>query len=416
MKTQLNRGSKRGSLARTAVTFGLPALLGAVTLFATDAGAVGFRLPNQDPEAIARGNAFSATADDPAAIYYNPAGITQLQGGNLDIGWYGVSGHTTFEGASGTSASTKSYFQSVPQVYFTYTPSNSDFSFGLGIYVPYGLSVDWGANPPFRNEAMKGSILYTTVNPILAYQINDQLSVGAGPTFNYSRATVAQGIGLVPSDELYVEGDDYDFSFTGGVLWKPIEELSFGINYRYQSEMNYSGHSEATPTPPFAGAVHGTTASVRFPQYVVGGVSWRPTEDWNLEVDVDWTDWHYCKQITFNDTAIGNFSLPLNYHSSFMYEFGVTRQLGKGWNASAGYFYSENSVPEQDFDPLIPDSNLNLWSLGLGHKGAWWDWSVSYTLAYNPGREVTSSGFGPTVSGTYRTINNAVNAAINLKF
>ncbi|MGV3756131.1 MAG: hypothetical protein ACO1QS_12175 [Verrucomicrobiota bacterium] len=41
------------------------------------AHAVAFRLPNQDPEGIARGNAFVATADNPSAIYYNPAGITQ---------------------------------------------------------------------------------------------------------------------------------------------------------------------------------------------------------------------------------------------------------------------------------------------------------------------------------------------------
>jgi hypothetical protein len=34
----------------------------------------GFRLPNQNPEAIARGNAFVATADNPGD-HYNPAGI-----------------------------------------------------------------------------------------------------------------------------------------------------------------------------------------------------------------------------------------------------------------------------------------------------------------------------------------------------
>src|SRR5947207_3345244 len=49
-----------------------------------DTGAVGFRMPNQDPEGIARGNAFVATADNPSAIYYNPAGITQLEGDQLN--------------------------------------------------------------------------------------------------------------------------------------------------------------------------------------------------------------------------------------------------------------------------------------------------------------------------------------------
>ena len=50
----------------------------------------GFRLPDQDAFATARGEAFVATADNPSAIYYNPAGITQVEGNNLRVGLYGI--------------------------------------------------------------------------------------------------------------------------------------------------------------------------------------------------------------------------------------------------------------------------------------------------------------------------------------
>src|SRR5262245_24244583 len=50
----------------------------------------GFDLPDQDPFAIGRGMAFVATADNPSAIYYNPAGLTQLSGSNLRVGVYGL--------------------------------------------------------------------------------------------------------------------------------------------------------------------------------------------------------------------------------------------------------------------------------------------------------------------------------------
>src|ERR1017187_6716917 len=50
----------------------------------------GFRLADQDAFATARGEAFVATADNPSAIYYNPAGITQLEGNNLRSGIYGI--------------------------------------------------------------------------------------------------------------------------------------------------------------------------------------------------------------------------------------------------------------------------------------------------------------------------------------
>ena len=57
---------------------------------AMKASANGFRLADQDAFATARGEAFVATADNPSAIYYNPAGITQLEGNDLRCGIYGI--------------------------------------------------------------------------------------------------------------------------------------------------------------------------------------------------------------------------------------------------------------------------------------------------------------------------------------
>src|ERR1700728_1659134 len=85
---------------------GAMSLLAVLSLPAGDAKAVGFRLPNQDPEAIARGNAFVATADNPSAIYYNPAGITQLEGQNVSAGLYLISTAGKFEATSGATAET----------------------------------------------------------------------------------------------------------------------------------------------------------------------------------------------------------------------------------------------------------------------------------------------------------------------
>src|SRR5437764_5770615 len=101
-----------------------------VLLSPTGASAVGFRLPNQDPEGIARGNAFAATADNPAAIYYNPAGITQLEGNNARVGLYLISADTHYTSTSGFQARTDSGYQAVPQVYYVYAPKDFPLSFG----------------------------------------------------------------------------------------------------------------------------------------------------------------------------------------------------------------------------------------------------------------------------------------------
>ena len=99
-----------------------------------------------------------------------------------------------------------------------------------------------------------------------------------------------------------------------------------------------------------------------------------------------------------------------------MYEFGVTRQLGKGFFASLGYFYSENSSPNHDFNPIIPDADLHLGSIGFGHKGKHWDWTLAYQFGYNPGREVTNDQSSPLANGTYHVLNQAFNIAATFKF
>src|ERR1700728_2841862 len=79
---------------------------------------LGIALPDQDAFATARGNAFVATADDPAAVYYNPAGISQLQGMNTSVGAYGIYYGSTYKGAT-SSADSKPQWAVLPQVFNT---------------------------------------------------------------------------------------------------------------------------------------------------------------------------------------------------------------------------------------------------------------------------------------------------------
>ena len=379
------------------------------------ANAVGFRLPNQDPDAIARGNAFVATADNPSAIYYNPAGITQLEGQSIRAGMYLVSAGYDFESPTGAKAKTDSHFQPVPQLYYVFSPDDFPLSFGLGIYAPYGLSLDWGQNTPFSTEAEKGSLTYLTINPVVAWKILPTLSIAIGPTLNYSSADFQRGISGFPGGQFRLKGEGWDYGFNAGLRWQPHEKWAFGISYRSPTTVDYRGTAATTPSPPFPASVS-TSASIHFPQFVVGGVSFRPTEDWNFEFDLDWADWDSVKQIPIENTAFGPQALTLNYRSSFMYEFGVTRQLGKGFFASLGYFYSENSSPNHDFNPIIPDADLHLGSIGFGHKGKHWDWTLAYQFGYNPGREVTNDQSSPLANGTYHVLNQAFNIAATFKF
>src|SRR5688572_25367739 len=169
-------------------------LAGASLACALPAHAVGFRLPNQDPEAIARGNAFAATADNPSAIYYNPAGITQLEGHNIQIGVLNYLGITTyFEGQAGDDIDTEFEVVPVPQLYYVFTPQDSAFSFGLGTYAPFGLGVEWPDDPVMRPFAIESRLQYLTLNPVVAWKPHQTFSIAIGPTVNYSELKFTRG-------------------------------------------------------------------------------------------------------------------------------------------------------------------------------------------------------------------------------
>ena len=379
--------------------------------------AVGYRLPNQDPEAIARGNAFVATADDPAAIYYNPAGITQLEGNNVSTGVYLISTNIDYRSLTGSPAGTDTRFQAVPQIYYVYSPAASPWSYGLGLYAPYGLGIDYGTNTTFSTIALKGKLAYLCLNPVVAYQLSPTFSLAAGLTVNYSDVNLLRRI-TGPSDVFQFDGDGYDLGANLGLLWHPVSEWSFGLNFRSSTKIEYKGESIASPYT--GGAYLPTSASMKYPMYVVGGVSYRPNDDWNFEFNLDWTEWDQVNDSQFIGTFGGNQAFRFRYDSSFMYEFGVTRKLGNGYFVSAGYIYSENSVPNATFSPLNPDANLHLGSVGFGHRGEAWGWALGYHFAYNGGRRVTGSGVNPmsgeTADGDYKVFNHAVNVSFRYSF
>src|SRR5579862_8769153 len=95
------------------IAFGLPAAC----------FGLGFRIADQDAAATARGDAFAATADNPSAIYYNPAGITQLQGLNGRVGVYGIVSQVDYEPPAGSEFTNRHQLQVVPQSFWVYTPS-----------------------------------------------------------------------------------------------------------------------------------------------------------------------------------------------------------------------------------------------------------------------------------------------------
>jgi long-chain fatty acid transport protein len=395
---------------RTAIKTSVPLLLGLAVFAPTAADALGLRVPNQDADAIARGNAEAATADDPSAIYYNPAGITQLDGWNAEVGVHALAITSTYENPNGGGSNSKFNVQPVPQVYLTSQLKDTPFTVGLGVFVPYGLAIRWSGDASFRTAGIEGSLNYFTINPVLAAKLTDQLSVAIGPTINYSQILLEQGI--TPTSTFKYRGDGSAFGLTGGVRWQPCDSWSFGVKYHSPTSVSFDG------TASTSGLGLGNSRSsvnIPFAQFAAAGVSYRPTTNWNFETDVDFTDWHSLDSITFNNTPLGNITKTFKWKSTYMFEVGATRRLDDGYYVSCGYFYSPNSTTQQYYSPLVPDTNLHVGSLGLGRKGEHWSWALAAQIITGPANVVTGN-VDPTVDGSWSWLNWSVDASIGYHF
>jgi long-chain fatty acid transport protein len=391
---------------------------------------LGFALPDQDAFATARGNAFVATANDTAAIFYNPAGITQLEGMNSSVGAYGIIYGSTFHG-DGTSINSKTEYGLIPQVFSTLSIPKIHVTLGLGTYSPYGLRYEWPSSAPFIGNGETGAINYVRVNPVVAYQICPTLSIAAGPTLNYADAELVSFPGFVN----HTGGHDYDVGYNAGIFWHPVEQHAFGVSYRSATDMNFEGHTSIPPVPAGDGGesdgVHpkgepppppkagptttASTANVHFPQTLDFGYSYRPTKDWNFEADGVWTDWSSLRTVGITPFAALGDDVTFDWKKSWMIDFGATRYLGETWHVSGGFMYSMNSVPDANFNPLVPDSDRYIFSVGVGQKYKRFSWDAAYQLAWGPSRSVSGDAY-PPADGSYTFLGNALTINFGLHF
>jgi long-chain fatty acid transport protein len=402
-----------------------------------NAAANGFGLLDQDAFATGRGDAFVATADNASAIYYNPAGITQLTNSNVRAGLNSIYYEPTYQPPnSGRTYYSSANFAYLPQLFYTYTAKGAPLSCGLGIYAPYGGNMSWPEDTGFRSVAISGSLKYITINPVVAVKLLPGLSVGGGAMFNYGNISMYQGLRRFASpltNFFNFTGNGWSVGYNAGILWQPIAELSFGATFRSSASLNFQGNTDfqlvggGYNTP----AQRAASASFTFPLTTIFGVSYRPTPKWNLELDANYTGWNSFDTVTIeqspppvNRPFHQNIPVNLDWQASWVFEFGVTRYFDNGWHVSGGYVYNENSVPDTYYTPLAADLNRDFFSLGVGFQGKTFNFDIAYQFGWAPKNTVSGSTpsstpgqfAGQSADGQYGFTSQAIIATVGMHF
>lgn len=366
----------------------------------------GFYVPVQAPEATGRGNAWLATADSAAAVYYNAAGLTQLHAPDLSVGVYAVRLGIDADTASGDYSNHASW-SLLPQIYAA-VPVNERLVAGFGLNTPFGLSTDWGAHTPFSPLAIETELNYATAWAVAGYKLTDEVSIGGGFGLHYADAKFVK-TAAYPGDFARFEGSSEALSWTLSARWQPAEQHAFGLVFRSKADFNLDGDADAI------GGVPGEDADLDLitPATLGAGYAYRPCKEWVFEANIEWVNWEELNTLTMSK-ASGNVGIPFNWNSNFIYAVGATRYFDNGWNVSAGYNYIENSQPDATFNPGVSDANRHWLNVGCGRQWETVKFNFAYQFAFSD-RDVNGSPYG-LADGNYKSRFHGLMANIEWRF
>lgn len=376
--------------------------LAAMSLLPSAAFGQAFRIQGQGAVAQGQSNAFSAQADDPSAIHYNPAGITQLEGFQMSAGTSLIGGGVSFTSPTGAQASgdrgggvawpPPSYLYMTARLKDLGVDSLGDTTVGIGVNVPFGSLIEYPPNGPFRTATVSSTLPLLDIKPTIAYRFSDQLSFGLGAdiyTFtglfgegHAEQRFVAPPTGLpggIPANssvELF--GKDTAAGFNVSLLYTPFRNpegkplVNVGLVYRSQATLHLDGAVLAN-----GGLVSKATTTLVLPQVFTGAVAIWPMRDerreWKLELDVDVVGWKSNRNLDIrmeNGTTLPN---PQNWRNVPVFNMGTEyrwlqiERLPR-WEIAmrAGYSYVQNPAPDATFSPAIPSLDYNSVTAGVG--------------------------------------------------
>lgn len=377
------------------------------------ASASGFALIEQSGSGL--GNAYAggaASAEDASTIFFNPAGMSRLQGKQFVVAGNVIKPSAKFSDTASTVAAGGFVAAPVgkdagspaivPSVYFAWE-IDPKLSAGIGLGAPFGLKTEYDANWMGRFHAIKSEIKTINVNPSIAYKMSDNLSLGAGinwqraeaeltKAINYTAVAVAAGIPVPGTVALATEGtnsivaSDSAWGFNLGAMINVSPNTTLGMAYR--SAMNYSLSGTATyfgrPAAITAAAAGSAalaaqvgdsaiTADVKLPATFSLALKYQPDSKWDILADATLTEWSSIQSLDiFRSSGISSGlsleSVPFRWRDTWRVALGVNHHCSEQWMARAGLAYDQTPTSDAYRIARLPDSDRTWLSVGGQYK------------------------------------------------
>ena len=243
--------------------------------------AEGFKLYEQSVSAMGNGYAGrGAQISDASLVYSNPAALTELNQAQLSSGATFIHARTDYQVDLAKSAAGQSVIgresgqnslnELVPFLFYA-DKLSSQWSYGLGFYVPFGLSSDYADDWAGRYFADKTAIEVVALQASAGYRLNEQWSLGGGISVNRVSGELSKfkdhsglcetgsNINAMFGADVYndaychshyqVAGDDVKLGYNLAIHGRFDTGTKLGLIYHSKIDFVLHGNSEITNTP-----------------------------------------------------------------------------------------------------------------------------------------------------------------------
>lgn len=341
------------------------------------------------------------------ALYWNPATISGLEKGELEVGLdllftkHRVA--SSFGPFSGSTDAEPGTFP-VPNIGWVHHLEDSPITVGFSVNAVAGFKTNLPADPtnpvlmpqPNGLGRVSSEASFIQLAPVLSYAVSDRVSIAAGPVITSGQVSLEPFVfGAANADRTYSSGRATRYHWGGGLqvgtYYIPDPDWRFGASWKSPSWMEtfeFYGEDEN-------GAPRQLSASIDLPMTVSLGAAYAGFENWLIALDLRYLD--YANADGFGDAAQYEASgrlQGLDWSSVMALAVGVQRSLGERVFVRSGYTYNQNPIKESEafYNVATPLFYEHMISVGGSYK---LNNSLALNIAYS--HYVENSRTGPIV-------------------
>lgn len=378
-------------------------------------------------------NAVISHSQGPASNFFNPALIAFLDGTLVEISSTMVMPSIEFQSdLSGKKTNNIRHTNYPSALFFTHKTGES-FTLGLGVNNTFGLCTKWPVDWEGRYIITTSELMTFNINPNLAWKVTDKISMAVGADVLLGDASMEQNLNLslfgLPDGRQKFRGDGEGYGYNLGALYKVTDEVSLGLSWRSSINLHLKGDVKfdlpKALSPILAQTFPDTDGetTLDLPPQLHCGLSYRPLDNIIFEVGGRWEGWSSYDQlkIKFDGNVAGQGSVVTlkNWKDTYQFIVGVKYNAEPTLALLAGYARGEDPVPDNTFEPSIPVSSCNNFSIGV--QKVWAKFSCAVCYLYNTYHSRDKNNdigalSGLTANGRYKADVNIVGVSVAYMF